>query len=268
VSDAISAMSATASVAQSLFGEAGGGIASRLQAALGLELARARTDAQFAAAAVASASFASSVERRSASSSVRSSLASERADGVRDTRVRVAAREHQGHRHGDADDEGRHGAVAGNEAATWPRWQVMAIERALRVAGDAARDAGCSGSLLGLLLPGALAANGGTACACTDFLLCTSFDGDLGATRRVWGFGYADTVLVATLDGRRIDAGQREESSCIWTVERSDVVDGGYPCVSIVQGGRRCIALMVADDPGVPLPACWRFVSTSGPQPC
>ena|GEM_PF-3353401 len=277
MSDGIAHVLATAGVAHAAFGEIGGGIASRLQSALGLELARARTDAQFAAAAVTPSSLTGATEWRAEASRAWPSLAGESVQAGRDTRTRGFERRRDDRSGQDRSGEDRDGEPEepardeeqGTGRCELPRWQLVAIERAVQAAGEAALEVGCNGSLHGLVLPGEIAPHEVGVPVCTVFVLCTAFDGDLGATRRVWGFGYGDDVLVATLDGVRVEADADGDAPGRWTVEQTRSCLGARSgTVTLVRGSARWSGLSIACDVREPMPACWSFHSTAGPVPC
>ena len=253
--EAVGLAAASAVAAQALFGESGGGIASRLHAALGGELSRARAEAAFAGAAGVSVGLVPDARLHagpSASGRRFAALDASAAERTRDTRVRADDRDGEGddgHENGERGNGERDGAESGvggdavrddtgaARARAVTEGELVAIRAALASVRAAAIDIGCDGALRAIVLSGeALNAEPGAHAPCRLLILCFAPDGALGDTRHVWGFGYEEDLLVLTLDAVRVSDGV-DGAPGTRTHERSTV--DGVPARWRVEGDGR-----------------------------
>lgn len=254
---AIGALAAAAALAQGVLGESGG-LASRLHAALGQELARARADVAFATSAAPAMGIArrAADERPGAFGPEAASVRARGAEGAVDGRTRAHAeafaRSHRVAGRADDDRDGRDGVDDRDGPDERQRaisaTDLDAIERALRTAQDAVDAAGVTGRLAALVLPGEALRGAPSdrwhdARACDLLILCAAFDGELGAGRRVWGYGYLDARACAALDAfwaHEVDEGSAASSSAVWDVHAVEPRLDGHARVVCLYGRGRC----------------------------
>ena len=286
MSDAIGALAASAALAQGLLGEPGG-LATRLHAALSHELARARADVAFAASAAATGvALRAAGERAGALGPETVGVLARGAEGAVDARTRATAEGlARAHRAGTGDRDGRGGGVGddadGRRGAPGPAPAVTtplaaadlaAVERALAAAQDASEAAGVTGRLRALVLPGEALRGApadrwddGAGRGCELLILCTAFDGELGAGRRVWGYGYLDARLRAALDARRGDDvghapfGGPGSTPVVWSVSTDPPSVGGLPRATCAHGRDRFDGPLLPREtgPGEAAPERW-----------
>ena len=294
--DAVGIVSASAAIAQALLGESAGGVASRLQAALGRELGRARGGHRVRYGRPRSP------PRSPHRSPPPGSVAPGRVDGVQlvarlgpsldaraldradDARTRIDRRsggerfedEAGGHpgdecpedeRAGDgrAGDGGRTTEVEGR--VTLDEREVGAIESALATVQAAADALDDGGTLHAVVLSGrVLSAVPRSLPECRLLVLCLAFDGELGASRRVWGHGYAEDRLRLTLDARWTleDEGAAADGDASgtgrWRFARPGAARTRPPVLCTLGGQRHEGLSTTASAGGSVVPPAWAFV--------
>ena len=266
-------------LAQSLAGDQMTQIGLRMAGVFGGELGRLRAETAFgtgtgAVPAALAAAPPADVRAAEALSALGHRYASLGAHAVADgARPRVARRD--GRREGDGRDGGRgdaderdagggggepDGAAGAARAVAVEEGRVRALEAGLRDCADLLHEAGWSGTPITCLLPAhpTLAQLPAAAHDCDLFVLCLAFDGSLGESRHVWGFGFADDRTVLSLGGTRVE-GEADVAAGdgAWRLAFPDAARGPRADIVCESAGGVARGLRLAPEPPAQEPGGW-----------